>query len=232
MIRCSKRQWIRPKARLFRLRATLRSRIGHWTEATNDFLRANEIALDGEEFSFDSAIVLLKSGHIEEYRDVCHAYLAQVDRNRDFANADMAAKVALLLPVEGPDFELACALADYASTDTAAGHLACVRLCKALAEYRRGHFESAVKWGERAIVAEGITPRLEAAVRFIQAAAYTQLRQFERAENAWARGDEMLNRPRDTFTSVYGDTWCDFVIAEHLRREASELVGKSSGPRP
>jgi serine/threonine protein kinase len=222
------------RAVLLRNRGAVRAEIGQWDEAVADCVKANELALDGGIWSFDSAIVLLKSGNVDEYRRVCHAYLQRASQESDFTIKDMAAKVSLLLPVGGNDFTLACELADLAATETEPRwHLPCVRLGKALAEYRRGHFESAIDWSKRAMDSESITPRHAAAAHFVQASGYAQLRQTELARQALGKGDELLQRPRDAFTKVFGDTWCDLAIAEHLRCEAAELLARPAiSPNP
>jgi serine/threonine protein kinase len=213
-------------AETLRLRGTLHARIGHWDAAAVDCLKANDFSIDGNRFSFDAALVLLKTGHLSAYRRVCHAYLARAARSRDFVECDMAAKVALLLPVEEADLALACELADYAATETApAWHLACVRLVKSLADYRRGDYQSALEWGHRATLSEGVAPRQKAASFYIQASSHVRLGQIESAQSAIKSGDELMQQTRDVFSKKFGDTWCDWTIAELLRSEAAKLLG-------
>jgi hypothetical protein len=203
----------------------LHARIGHWDEAAVDCLKANDFAIDGNRFSFDAALVLLKTGHLSAYRRVCHAYLARAARSRDFVEYDMSAKVALLLPVEEADLALACELADYAATETApAWHLACVRLVKSLADYRRGDYQSALEWGHRATLSEGVAPRQKAASFYIQAGSHVRLGQIDSAQSAIKSGDELMQQTRDVFSKKFGDTWCDWTIAELLRSEAADLL--------
>ena len=234
-------------ARRLRLRGTLLARVGRWDEAAADCLEANKLCLDGGEFSFDAAIVLMKTGHNEAYRQLCHAYLQRVGDKPSYTDADMAAKASLLLPVGGADFKRACELADFAATETEPPwHVACDRLGKALAEYRRGQFEEAVDWTNRAISSVDITPRHKATAFFIQACGSARLGRLDSARTALQKGDELL--PQDTeaaktafltalqnedklipqrrnvFSSTFGDTWCDWAIAEFLRGEATDLL--------
>jgi hypothetical protein len=184
------------------------------------------LVLDGGIWSFDSAVVLLKGGREDEYRQVCHAYLQRAKQENDFASADMAAKVSLLLPVDQGDFALACELADFAATETEPlWHLPCVRLGKALAEYRRGHFDSANTWAQQSISSDDVTPRQKATAYFVRSCGLTQLHRIEPAREALKNGDEMLKKPREIFSKVFGDTWCDLAVAEHMRGEAAELLG-------
>lgn len=212
-------------ARLLRLRSTLKARIGRWNEATADCLKANELAIDGGQWSFDAALLLLKAGLDDDYRQVCSAYLARVAGTEDAVAADMAAKVSLLLPVSGKDFDRACALADFAATATEpAWHLPCVRLGKSLAEHRRGRYESAQRWAVETRASSGVTPRYQAAACFIDAAASARLGQHERARAAIRDGDAAMGLPYDAFSNTFGDTWCDRSIAERLREEAVALL--------
>ncbi|MCC6493001.1 MAG: serine/threonine protein kinase [Pirellulales bacterium] len=217
-------------ARLLRLRGTLRARIGRWQEATADFLQANRLALDGGEWSFDSATLLLRAGRPDDYRRVCHAYLAQAAQTPSCVSADMAAKASLLLPVAGADFELACRLADFAAgQSTPDWHVPCIHLGKALAEYRQARYDSAVQWAERAIGSQKITPRQRAAAYFIKACAYGVQGQGAPAREAFQQGESALSEPFNAFTGVFGDTWCDRTIAEHVRQEATRRLADLSG---
>jgi len=216
-------------AGIMRTRATLNARVGRWTEAVADCLKANSLSVDGRGYSFDCAIVLLKTGHTDDYRRVCHAYLERVAADREFISADMAAKVSLLLPVDGADFERACQLADFAATETEPEwHVACVRLGKALADYRRRRFESARDWAQRAIASEGITPRQKSAAFFILAASSASLDDHASAESALDRGEDLIKTDRDAFSHVFGDTWCDWTIADILRSEAAAVISKTA----
>jgi hypothetical protein len=130
-------------------------------------------------------------------------------------------------------------LADFAATETApTPHLACVRLCKTLAEYRRRQFGSANEWANRAISSEGITARQKAAAFLIQSCTLVHLGQIEMARTAFDKGVELLQQSEKIllagqlshppmFSRVFGDTWCDWTIAEMLRAEAAEVLGIS-----
>ncbi len=221
-------------AKLLRLRTTLRARIGRWDEAAADCLKANELALDGGDWSFDAALLMLRAGLGSDYRRVCHAYLQHVGDKPEFMAADMAAKVSLLQPVDGADFTRTCELADFAADATKpAWHVGCVRMGKALAEYRRDRFDSAEDWAARAIASENLFPRHQATAHFIQAAAYARMQQIELAHTSLGKGDAVLKQPYGVFKEVVGDTWCDWIIAEHLRDEAAALIeSHTSAIRP
>lgn len=212
-------------ARLLRSRGTLRAKVARWDDAVVDFTAANRLALDGGDCSFDAAVVFSKTGNLKEYRLVCHAYLARCITNRDFVHADMAAKASLLMPIEPTDFDRACELADFAATETEPNwHIGCVRLGEALAEYRRGRLDSASTWAEHALRTDGITPQYPATAYFIDALARFRLGKLENARIAFARGEELMSEPRVVFTMRFGDTWCDWAIAELLENEARALV--------
>ncbi len=135
------------------------------------------------------------TGRYDEYRQHCHRFLERASGTREFGVADKAAKAALLLPVDGDDFDRACQLADFAATAQPASLLPWVRFGKALAEYRRGHFESAIDWADRAVSSsDERTAPAQAGDYFIQACAYSQLRRIELARAALAKGNAFVQQ--------------------------------------
>ena len=95
-----------------------------------------------------------------------------------------------------------------------------------MSELRRRDFVAAKHWAEHAVSTETITPRQKAAAFFVQATALAHLGEIELAHSALGNGDELIKQPRDPYSPhVFGDTWCDWTIAELLRREAAEFLG-------
>ncbi len=192
-----------------------------WTAAIADFSRAAELDPDMRKAL---AIALLRTGRSEEYRGVCHTLLADSAASSNFAVADGAAKVSLLLPVEGTDFERACQLADFTVTgNESERNMAWYSLCKALADYRRNRFESALDWAIRASNARKAQVECKCAALFIQAAAYGRLNSVEPASTALAGGDHLM-KERHKDPSDYGEWATEWVIADVLRSEARKYV--------
>jgi hypothetical protein len=182
--------------------------------------RAIELSPTNEAFLATKAALLLETGRYDEYRHHCHNFLELVATGGDFAGANTAAKAALLLPVNGADFERACELADFAATAPRIRRLdPSAYLCKSLVEYRRAHYDSANDWSNRAISDEQATPGCKAAAWFIQAWVAASRQEAELARTALANGDELVNRPRITPRDPEHG-WQDWTIAAYLRREA------------
>ena len=108
-------------ARLLCARGELRAGAGRWNEAVVEFSNAAGLDPNDEESSADLVLVLLEAGRNEECRQRCHELLAQAATNKvGVLSAATLAKVSLLLPVDGPDLELACELAWTSSAQVAA----------------------------------------------------------------------------------------------------------------
>ncbi len=195
---------------------------GRWDEAAADFSRAVEVDPNDATASFALAIVLLKTGREAEYRRHCHAFLERAAGSREFTVADRAAKVALLWPVDGADFQRACELADFAATATEPRRIVpWMQLVKALAEYRRDRFDSANQWARRVTSANDASPICAAGAWIVQAMTSARLQQIEAAGVAFSRGDQLINHPHGS-DSI---SWRDWIFAEHLRHEAAKLLG-------
>ena len=97
-------------------------------------------------------------------------------------------------------------------------------LAKALAECRRGHFDSANQWASR-VSAGGVVKRYEVRAWLIQVLAQGRLGGFDEARTALSKAEELLNQPQVDLTSFeYGGGLGDWAIAGILHREAKALV--------
>jgi len=172
---------------------------------------------------FQTAVLLLKNGREQEYRQQCHEFLKRAAGTKSFVLADKSAKISLLLPVEGNDFQQACQLADFAATASDEWMLPWARLVKALAEYRRGDFDSASAWANRAISTHQIGNQGRAAAWLIEAAANARLNRVESARSALAKAEQLFDsRRRDV---AFAFRLADWFIVEQLRAEVAELLG-------
>jgi tetratricopeptide (TPR) repeat protein len=196
-----------------------------WAAATADFARALELDPQGLKGSIPPlAIALLRTDRVEEYRQLCHRFLELSANSRDFDVANNVAKLSLLLPVEGTDFDRACQLADFAATaNESLSANSWYAHCKALADYRRNRFDSALNWANRAITNVSVGVHCKSATFFVQALAYARLRNVEAARAALAAGDNLVKEahpdPRD-----FGEWPCDWAIVDFLRSEAQRQI--------
>jgi hypothetical protein len=213
------------------LLAGLNVRRDNWTAVIRNLSRAVELNPNFDAHLFHLSVVFLKDGQLDQYRRSCHSLLNHVAGSSEFHDLDMAAKAALLLPVNNPDFDRACEMADRVATASGPGDvLPWYALCKSLADLRRDRFESAVDWANRAIIGDYTRPDCRAAAFFIQAAAMAKLSQNESAGAALSMGDKIV-RQRDAIDRDPFGSWQDWVIAELLRDEAAKVLGIDE-PKP
>jgi eukaryotic-like serine/threonine-protein kinase len=209
------------KIRYLVLLGALKSYRGDWSAAADQFLRAIETDPNNSDARFDLAFALLEAGRYDDYRKQCHEFL-------DGLPECSAAAAALLLPVDGADFQRACQLADSAATATGTKQVGSWDyLVKALAELRRKRYESAVDWANHAIAGENLEAACKANAWFIQAAAFANLQQRESAQAALAKGDELAEQTRST-TVLMDEGSQDWFIQKYLRPEAARLIDEPS----
>jgi tetratricopeptide (TPR) repeat protein len=176
------------------------------------------------------AVLLLKSNQTQEYRQHCHVYLRRAADTQNVRCAEGAAKVSLLLPVDGDDFKTACDLSDLVFAASKEGEYdwmdGSAKLIMAMAEYRQGRFESAHDWALRAVAASPRRPENRAASLFIDAAACAKLQRIDCAREALDTGEKLMRRCRTD--AEYYVRWSDWQIAQHLCAESNALIDQAN----
>jgi tetratricopeptide (TPR) repeat protein len=211
----------------------LKAARGDWPGAIEEAQRAREakiVAIDYE-ILLNLAGALLQAGRQQEYRQACHEVLERAP-SADTRGKSVAAEIALLLPVSDADFNRACELADtvVSTNDASLSYGVLAEVAKALAERRRGQFDSATNWAGRTTADAAASDcscsdAVSAQAWFIQAAALARLQQMEAARAALTRGDKVLRRPHTDFVAGYwGGGWGEWAIAEYLGREAHAII--------
>ena len=61
---------------------------------------------------------------------------------------------------------------------------------------------------------------------FIEACAYAQMREVQSARAALATGNACVRQTQKQNSTDFANDWADWAIADHLRREAEELLDK------
>jgi tetratricopeptide (TPR) repeat protein len=210
------------------LSATTRDRIGclyacrkMWPEAIEQFSRALELKPDADIVCYQMAIALLRAGRVDEYQDGCREYLERAAGSDNPAFVSRAWTTALLLPVEGSDFERALGVVEVKeqAANTGTRHWGYRR--DALVHLRRGNQAGAIDFAQRAIDESTSSPECQAAAWFIAAAAHAQLGNRKGALASLAQGEEVVKENR---TSHDTTTWRDWEIAEILRLQAAQLL--------
>jgi hypothetical protein len=164
---------------------------------------------------------------MEAYRRCVDELLRRAEGQNNFTLAEQASRAALLFPSDPKTMIAAGKLADYAVTRRPQSPWALNT--KALAEYRRGNFSSAVEFADRALTAPEVWASSQATAYCIQALAYGGLRnevKLREALNA-ARRTEVEYRQKVILEAGFlGHYWGprDWIMADFFRREAEEQL--------
>src|SRR5258708_20607174 len=95
-------------------------------------------------------------GQLEAYRELCRRSVPRVGNTTQPNVADRIAKDLLMLPCSGPDLATAAQMAEVAvNAPTDHPDMTWFRFAKGLAEYRQGHFSSAVEWMQKVLFDAG-----------------------------------------------------------------------------
>jgi eukaryotic-like serine/threonine-protein kinase len=208
-----------------RVRADFLAQHTRWEEAAADFSKALELNPDSHLVWHSLAVVLVQEGQVEAYRKHCAKCLERFGNTTEPLAAERIAKDCVMLPASGADLDLVARMAQTAlsATNYPTDRGFC-RLLKGLVEYRLGHFTSAVDWEGRALSEDG-ERNFEAYM--VQAMAYHQLKQPDKARAALAKGRE-IKVPKFEDGDL-GIGWQDLIIGQALLREAMTLI--EGGPQ-
>ncbi|MBI3850935.1 MAG: serine/threonine protein kinase [Verrucomicrobia bacterium] len=213
-------------AGLLRERGAWRARTRHWQEAAADFSRSVEFEPENHEAYHALAPLLVQSGDLQGYRQLCAQELARFRSTSDPRIAERTAKDCLILPDSGVDLSTVNAWADIAVT---AGkdrvYAPWFQFCKGLAEYRQGHFAGAVDWMQKVLSHAGDNLDRDGGAYLVLAMAQYRSKQADQAGATLAKGVEIAARrlPRLDSGDLGGD-WDDWIITHALMREAKALI--------
>jgi hypothetical protein len=170
------------------------------------------------------APLLVAKGDVEGYRRLCGEIVSRFRNTTDPYVADKMAKDCLILPSAGVDLKSVAALADVAvnrgSNAPAAPYF---KFCKALAEYRLGHYQAATNWAGHAIQGTFEYPSANAAA--VMAMSQYKLNQLDNARTTLAYCNKVIEEKMPKFGQDLGDAWPDWIIAHALLTEAQNLLG-------
>jgi serine/threonine protein kinase len=209
---------------LFILRADLFARRGRWKEAARDAAKVVEYHPESHESYHMLAPLLVASGDLEGYQQLCRRIVARFGETSALAVADRMAKDCLILPSAGVDLKPVAVMAEVAVSKGASTPPApFYQCCKALAEYRQGHFDGAAHWAE--LAAKNPFPYSQAEAEAILAMSQYQLKQVEKARIALAKGDTVVAEQLPKLGSHdLGYDWRDWIIVHALLTEAKGLI--------
>jgi len=210
---------------LFYLRADLRARRGDWPGAAGDFTQVYKYQPEGWGAYSLLAALLLESHEQPRYQQLCDGLLAAYGSTTNIYVADQVAKACLLRPCPEKNLAEACRLADWTVTDGKEDRDAMpfFEVCKALSEYRQGHYEQAADWAQQPLKIPGNLSNGHAFA--VLAMADWQLGKQDEARTALARGEEVA--PRSMPASIAedpGDAWHAWLFARVQLDEANALI--------
>ncbi len=224
-----------PDVDALRRRGLLLATHCRWKEAAADTARLIELEPNDHTLYHALAPLLVQSGDLSGYRLHCAQELARFAGTSDPNTADRMAKNCLILPDSGVDLNAISAWADTAVTagkGISAG-LPWFQFCKGLAEYRQGHFASAVDWTQKALSRAVDIPELDVEAYMVLAMAQYRSDNAGEANAAFAKGVEIAERklPKLDSGGYLGDLWTDWIIAQVLMREAQALLRPPAPPK-
>jgi serine/threonine protein kinase/WD40 repeat protein len=217
---------------------------GEWDKAADDFAKLSQLDPADPWDWYHSAPLCLQTGNVEGYRRICREMVARFGKNDKREWWEFVAKTCSLAPDAVSDFGPILKLADQAVTGSEQGPYPRWKvLTKGLAEYRAGHYASAVEWLNL------FTPRVDGAHcdasvfavlamakhRLGVAAAESskpELAEEARAALSHAQAilsqkmpDPKAGRPWGTQWPYSIDNFHDWLHAQILWREAEALLG-------
>lgn len=214
-------------ADLLSLRVDLKAHREQWQQAAADAALAWEYQPSNARYSMVAAL-FLKTHNRLAYEQLCRNLLTTFGNTTNSYVADQVARACLFLPFSGADLQAVGHLADTAVTLGAGDQNAMpfFQDCKALSEYRLGHYAEAVEWAQNPIKIPGVYVHGHAYA--VLALAYWQLGQKEQARAMLAKGDAL--EPPIMPQGIAEDpsnAWLAWLFARIQLDEATALIDPS-----
>jgi len=216
-------------ADLLALRADLEARRGGWQEASADA----ELAFELEPFKNGRycmvAALLIKAHNRPAYDQFCQRLLSTFVNTNDVFAADQVAKACLFLPPSEQDLPMISHLADITVTLGAGdeGAMPFFQVCKALSEYRQGHFTEAAEWAQKTVKSSRVNAQGHAYA--VLAMADWQLGQKADARAMLANGETIAPRIMPAGDAEDpGNAWLAWLFARITLDEAVALIQSGS----
>ena len=211
---------------------TYLARQGRWKEAVPYAAKAVELQPGEFKPCLMLAYLLAVNNDSEGYREACARILLHFGATNDPVVAGRLAEVCLITPCSGLDLEALNHMVDTAVTlGSTNSSLPYFQFAKSLAEYRQGHFATAIQWAKKILAPEDI-PFRNAEAWIVMAMAQHQLGQLDEARAALAKGIATAEAklPKLENGDLGETTWKDWIIAHALMSEAKALIEGASAP--
>jgi serine/threonine protein kinase/tetratricopeptide (TPR) repeat protein len=212
-------------ANLLALRVEVMGRQGRWQEAAADAALAFEYQPSYHPRYPILAALFVKTHNRPAYEQLCKRLLTTFANTTDIYIADEVAKTCLVLPSSEMNLKVIGHLAD---TTVTVGkddwRMPYFQVCKALSEYRQGHFTDAMEWTQKALKRSNVL-YLNAQAYAVLAMAYWRLGEKATAREILAKGNTLAPivfpvREAEDRT----DAWSGWIFARISLDEATALV--------
>jgi tetratricopeptide (TPR) repeat protein len=211
--------------RLLSLRADLRGRRGQWQEAADDAALAFKYQPTDRGLYSMLAALLVEANKRSEYAQFCERLLSGFGDTTNIYVADQVAKACLFLPPSGPNSAAVYRLADLPVTVGTEDQDAMpfFEVCKALSEYRQGHYQTAIEWAGQPLNVAGNYSHGHAYA--IAAMANWRLGKLDEARALLAKGEALAPRSMPaTIAEDPGNSWEAWLYARIQLDEAAALI--------
>lgn len=223
---------------LLNLRVDLRSRAGRWMDAAADASLAFQHEPENYWRFPILAALLARTQNDSAYEQFCKKILTTYANTSEIYAADQVAKSCLFLPSSELDLKMIGQLVDTTITKgTGDGNaLPYFQDCKALFEYRQGHYADAVEWGLKPVKLSGL--HLYGHAYAVLAMAYWQLGQKKEARTMLAKANTFApvvmpqNIARDPSNEWQGWLYARIQLDEATALIVPERVGDNNSHQP
>jgi serine/threonine protein kinase/tetratricopeptide (TPR) repeat protein len=214
---------------LLALRTELKARLGRWQEAATDASLGLALQPLKDSSYCTLAALLIKTQNRPAYEQLRKTLLATFANTTDIYIADQVAKACLFAPPAETDLPVIARLADLPATlgTGDVGAMPFFQLCKALSEYRQGHFAEAINWAKKPLEVAGnyVHPHAYA----VLAMAHWRLGEKDEARAMFARGEGLAPPTMPaTISEDPGNGWLAWLFARDSLDEAAVLLRSGS----
>jgi serine/threonine protein kinase len=209
-------------------RRDIKARTCQWKAAAADAVLANQLQpLRTERYAMLAALLIQTDR--PAYEKLRHKFLGMFANTSNYLTADQVAKACLFLPPAQADLPVIARLADLVVTEGSgdAGGLPYFQVCKALSEYRMGHFAEAAEWSQRTIKTTALQAQAQAYA--VRAMACWRLGQKGQAQLMLDLGDTVAARIHPIRYDEDPDSaWAAWLFGRILLDEATALIHPDS----
>jgi hypothetical protein len=171
------------------------------------------------------AALLVKAGNLPAYEQFRRKLLSTSLNTNDIFVADQVAKACLFRPPATEDLGRVARLADIPVTRGTGddGAMPFFEICKALSEYRQGHFTEAAVWAQKSVDSPRADARPHAYA--VLAMAEWRLGKRDEARARLAIGESLAPRVMpESVAADPGNAWLAWLFARITLDEARDLM--------